>query len=393
MGAITPLGKTAEQIVHNLMAGRAFFERSALDDSMVVCPVKDFHIDRYTGKFKNKRYLNRGAELCVSAALAAVRNAGVDAGGLDDAGLFVGAGPHLDISGEFSRIEDGKIDWTGIPALWMLKFLSNTPASVIAQLTGVHGENSTITTACAASLQAIGEAFRRIKTGYLDLALAGGGDSRLSHGGVMAYKKARALYEGMRADLACRPFDSQRNGFVSGEGSAFFMLEELGHARARNADILGEVLGYGASIDGYAMTDPDPKGKQAEKAVRDALAEARISSGVIDAVSAHGTSTLLNDAMEAELLHRIFGARRPPVIAIKSWTGHLSAACGAVETAVGIACMRHGYLPEIRNLMNPCHDSLNFVKTPSALTPDVILFENFGFGGQNAALVVRLWRE
>jgi len=134
-------------------------------------------------------------------------------------------------------------------ALWMLKFLPNTAASVIAKLAGIHGENQTLTTACSASMQAIGEAFRKIRDGYIELAFAGGGDSRLSKSSILAYKKAHALCDGTGSpERASRPFDNSRNGFVPGEGGAFFLLEELEHAKSRGAKIYCEICGYGADI-------------------------------------------------------------------------------------------------------------------------------------------------
>lgn len=146
-------------------------------------------------------------------------------------------------------------------------------------------------------------------------------------------------------------------------------------------------------MDGYNMTAPDPEGRWGEAAVRSALKEADLSPSQIDVVSAHGTGTPLNDAMEADLLARIYGDRRPFVIALKSWIGHLAAACGAVELAIGLACMESGYLPAIRNLKEPCRTDINLVQTAKDLSTQTMLLENFGFGGQNSALVVKRWKE
>jgi 3-oxoacyl-[acyl-carrier-protein] synthase II len=354
-----------------------------------ICPVKDFDIKDFTGRFKNNRYLNRGAQFALASALSAIKRGKISPDLLHNAGLFVGAGPNLDIPGEFPNIADGNLDWNKIPALWILKFLPNTAASAIAQLAGTHGENLTVGNACAASLMAVGEAFRKIRDGYLDIALAGSGDSRLNPGSIMAYKKAGALYNGdFKPENACRPFDKERNGFVSGEGGAFFLLEELEHARARGAEIYGEICGYGASVDGYNMTAPEPDAKWAEKAVRKALDDAGITPEQVELISAHGTGTPLNDAAEAELIQRVF-RHKPFISAFKSWTGHLSAACGALELALCIICMKNGWFPEIRNLKNPCREEINFMTAPEAISPETILVENFGFGGKNSALVIK----
>ena len=284
------------------------------------------------------------------------------------------------------------IDDQGLAALWMLKFLPNTPASAIARLTNVHGENITIGNACAASLQAIGEGYRKIKDGYLDMALVGGGDSRLSPGGLLAYEKARALHLESGDTITYRPFDKNRNGFVPGEGGAFFLLESMGNALARRAPIHAEICGFGNAIDGFNMTAPRPDGKYGEKAVTAALAEAGLSPSQIDVVSSHGTGTILNDEMEADLIHRIYGSHRPLVIALKSWIGHLAAACGAVELAICLACLEHGFFPGIRNLESPCRDDIRWARESLSISPSTLVLENFGFGGQNCALVIKSWK-
>ncbi|MGC9976807.1 MAG: beta-ketoacyl-[acyl-carrier-protein] synthase family protein, partial [Syntrophales bacterium] len=306
------------------------------------------------------------------------------------AGLFVGAGPNLDIGGEFPEIREGKIDRDDLQALWILKFLPNTAASVIAKLSGTHGENLTVCTACSASLQAIGEAFRKIKNGYLDRALAGGGDSRLSPGGILAYRKASALYTGdSEPNKASRPFDCSRNGFVPGEGGAFFLLEELEKAKERGAQIYGEICGYGSSMDASNMTAPQGTGRWGIMAVLSALQEAEMSPSQIDVISTHGTGTLLNDEGEANLIGEIYSSCNPQVIAMKSWVGHTASACGAVELALSLICMQENYIPEIRNLKDPCRGKINFIRNGGTFLFGTCVIENFGFGGQNGALIVK----
>ena len=139
------------------------------------------------------------------------------------------------------------------------------------------------------------------------------------------------------------------------------------------------------------MTSPEPEGKWAEIAVRSALNDAKVTPFQIDAVSAHGTGTILNDAMEAELIARIFSAKKPYILALKSWIGHLAAACGAVELSLALICMANDHLPEARNLVDPCHQDLNFVRKSKIAPINIMLLENFGFGGQNSAIVVKKW--
>jgi 3-oxoacyl-[acyl-carrier-protein] synthase II len=393
MGVVSSLGNDPQTIAGSFAANRVAFRHAESDPRLAVCPVADFDVRRHTGRNKNLRYLNRGAALAVAAAVLAVEAAVLPDPLRATAGVCVGGGPNLDLGNEVPEIHGGQIQKEKLAALWMLRFLPNTAASTIAQLTGLHGENLTVGTACTASLQAIGEAFRKIRDGHLLLALAGGGDSRLSPGALMAYDKAQALYRGVHDPTqASRPFDRSRQGFVPGEGAAFFILEEASRAMARRAPILAEILGYGASLDGHTMTAPQPDGHWAEQAVRQAVQQAGVSLDRIDAVSTHGTGTVLNDAMEGDLLVRLFGSHQPLILAFKSWIGHLAAACGAVELALALSALDAQILPAIRNLDDPCRPGLNFVRSAVQARPRAVLLQNFGFGGQNAALVVRPWQ-
>ncbi len=394
MGVISSLGDHARAIARRVRQGITTFRRSADDPGLVIAPIDNFEVRQYTGRFKNLRYLNRGAALAVAAALQAVTGAGLTAQTAGRCGLFVGSGPNLDFSRELPAIPRGHMDSEMLAALWILRFLPNTAASVIARLAGLHGENLTVGTACAASLQAVGEAFRKIRDGYLDCALAGGGDSRLNPGGLLAYQKAQALFEGAgEPEHASRPFDLKHRGFVPGEGGAFFMLETMDHARRRQAPILAEVLGYGTSMDGHNMTAPEPDGRWAQQAVSAAISQSGLQPAHIEAISAHGTSTPLNDTVEADLIGRIFNGCHPLVLALKSWIGHTASACGAMELGLCLVGMQTGTWPGVRNLDAPCHNHLNYLRPGIPARPRTVLLQNFGFGGQNAALVIRSWTE
>lgn len=391
-GFVSSMGTTAEEVRKTIAKGKVFFERPALDPSLATAPVTGFDVKAWTGRCKDTRYLNRGAAFATASALEAVRISGLTPEQLENAGLFVAAGPNMDITGEFGKITNGRLDDEGLAALFLLKFLPNTATSLISRLSGIHGENMTLCSACSASLMAIGEAYRKIKDGYLDVALAGGGDSRLSPVGLLSYKKAGALWQGSEdPGDHYAPFGQNRKGFIPGEGGAFFVLESLDHAKKRGTPILAEIRGYGATLDGHAMTAPGPFGFHAEKAVRQALDEGDMIDDV-DLVSAHGTGTDLNDRMEADMLARVFNHLKPAITSFKSWTGHLASACGAVELALCLACAEGGLFPGIRNLKEPFSPALDFMTGPRPLAPSSILLENFGFGGQNCALVVKLWK-
>jgi 3-oxoacyl-[acyl-carrier-protein] synthase II len=394
MGMVTSLGDTPGKLAQNVRSGRVTFQYFGTDPRVVVAPVEAFDVHRYVGRFKNRRYLTRGAAMAVAAAVRASEQTALPSSQWESAGLFVGGGPNLDLGGECPSIQQGVVNDEGLSALWMLRFLPNTATSIIAQLTGAQGENLTVGSACAASLQAVGEAYRKIRDGYLVMALAGGGDSRLNPGALLAYQKAQALYQGADAPReAQRPFDQRRSGFVPGEGGAFFLLEDAQQAVERGATVLAEVCGYGSTLDGDTMTAPRPDGRLAEAAVRNALVQARMVPGSIDMIVAHGTSTWLNDEVEAQMIQRIFNAHQPWVLALKSWIGHLAAACGAVELALCLCSMQTGIWPWIRNLETPCNSDLNYLRySDSLVAPKNILLQNFGFGGQNAALVIRLWQ-
>jgi 3-oxoacyl-[acyl-carrier-protein] synthase II len=398
-GYVTSLGSTPEEITKSVRRNAPNFSPSHEFEGCIDCPIPDFDLATVTGRWKNKKYLSRGAQLALGAAIRAAEDCSATADLLEDAGLFCGVGPNFDISSDFPNVENGNLDNAELAALWMLRYLPNTAASAISQFLHIHGENSTIGTACSASTQAIGEAFRKIKDGYLTIAFAGGGDSRISHGGMLAYKKAQAIWnKGGNPSEACRPFDTERGGFIAGEGGAMFVLESLEHAQQRGAHIIAEICGYGATMDAHTMTAPHPDALHAEKAVRSAIAEAQFTPEDIDIISAHGTSTPLNDQMEAAMIERMFSStsdHQPLVTAIKSWIGHCTAASGAVELGVLLALLDKMIVPPVRNLAVPCSDKINFVtelmEHSNSTMPPTILLENFGFGGQNSVLVVRLW--
>jgi 3-oxoacyl-[acyl-carrier-protein] synthase II len=220
------------------------------------------------------------------------------------------------------------------------------------------------------------------------VALAGGGDSRLSPEGVRAYKQAGVLATGFdRPELACRPFDRDRCGFAIGEGGAVFALECLEHAEARGARILAEIVSASSSLDAGSLTGPDPAGQAAGTAVLRCLE----MLGTEDlCVLAHGTGTVLNDSVEGEILART-APQAMGITALKSRIGHLAAACGCAELALGLVCAAQGHFPDIAGLENPCRDDLPLLREPLQRSTRALLLQSFGFGGQNACLGVRPW--
>jgi 3-oxoacyl-[acyl-carrier-protein] synthase II len=278
--------------------------------------------------------------------------------------------------------------------LWILKYLPNMTAAHISLIHGAQGPNSTITTACAASTQAVGEGFRLIARDDADIVLAGGTDSRLDPLLLLAYSALGALSPAQRPPAeVSRPFDGERDGFVLGEGAGILVLEEMEHARRRGAVIYAEVLGLGSSFDAYAVTKPDPEARGAARAIRWALREARVDPGDVDYINAHGTSTRLNDLMETVAVKRVFGplARTLPLSSIKSMVGHLIGAAGAVEAVALALTLYEGVLPPTINQTSPDPScDLDYVPNCAREVPvRTALSTSFGFGGQNAAIVLQ----
>ena len=398
MGLVSSLGSDRKSAAESFRKNRTAF-RSVKNgagrpdfDGLVICPVPDMGDDApfaFLSSWRHRRYLSRGAFLDVLAGLRAALSAGFE-GLPEDCVLSGTAAPSLDFERE-SGLPPAPPAEDRLDALWLLRWLPNTATTVLASLLGARGAGLTYGSACASGLIALGEGFLRIRHGLAGTVLVHAGDSRLSSGALLGYAKAHTLSHHLSPDASSLPFDRDRRGFVPGEGGAAFVLEERSAAQKRGARILAEITGYAA------LTAPDPKGIQAEKTVRRALAMADLTPGDIDFVSAHGTGTGLNDAMEAGLLARVFpGKDGPAVTAFKSWTGHLASACGAVETALAIICAQERITPPVRGLRHPLTDSLRFVLPGTAPAPDVFkpgscgLVENFGFGGQNAALCLRV---
>jgi 3-oxoacyl-[acyl-carrier-protein] synthase II len=358
---------------------------------------------------KSLKIMGRAARFGVAAAGLAVQDSGLDLSreNPERVGVVLGTGlVPIDLS-EVAPLLTGACNGNGrlhpermgqkkdaLFPLWILKYLPNMTAAHVSLIHGAQGPNSTITTACAASTQAVGEAFRLIARDDADVVLAGGSDSRLDPLLLLAYSALGALSSSQRpAAEVSRPFDAERDGFVLGEGAGILVLEELEHARRRGAVIYAEVLGLGSSFDAYAVTRPDPEARGAARAIRWALREACVDPGDVDYINAHGTSTRLNDLMETVAVKRVFGQLAPslPLSSIKSMVGHLIGAAGAVEAVALALTLHEGVLPPTINYTSPdpgC--DLDYVPNCAREVPvRTALSTSFGFGGQNAALVLR----
>jgi 3-oxoacyl-[acyl-carrier-protein] synthase II len=280
--------------------------------------------------------------------------------------------------------------------LWLLKYLPNMVAAHISMGFNCQGPNNTVVTACVAGTQAVGEAFRLIARGEADVMLAGGADSRIDPLMLLAYTALGTLSRAERpAQELSRPFDRLRDGFVISEGAAVLVLEDYERAKARNAPIYAEVLGFGSSFDAYSVTKPDPEGKGGARAISAALSEAHVDHHDVGYINAHGTSTRLNDAMETAAVKRVFGdrSREIQLSSIKSMIGHSIGASGAIEAAALALSLKDQIYPPTINLTNPDPDcDLDYIpNTAREMKQKRVrygLSTSFGFGGQNGALVM-----
>ena len=388
LGLVSSLGWNQDSIARALREDLTGFAESRALPGQAVCPVRDMGDDApfaFLSSWRFRRYLSRPAFLSVLAGLRAATD-GAPEGLPADCALVGTASPTLDFARE-KTLPPG--DGNLLDALWLLRWLPNTALSALSRLLQIHGPGLAVGSACASALDALGEGMLRLRHGMAPACLVACGDSRLSSGGLMGYAKASTLSQEPDPLQASRPFDRQRSGFVPGEGGAAFLLETSAGAEARGAKVLGHLLGYAATTDAGSLTAPDPDGRHAEAAVRKAISDAGLDPSDIAWISAHGTGTALNAGIEARMLARVFPDPKPPVTALKSWTGHCASACGAVETALLWHASQIGILPRIRSLENPEPNDLRLVQGTHAPFPKGPgLVENFGFGGQNAALVV-----
>lgn len=370
--------------------------------------VKNFDASAYVTDNKHLKVMGRNIRFGLAAAKMAWQDCGLSEGSVDPGrlGVVMGSGiVPMDltelaplvaraINGEnqFSMSRFAEAGAELLNPLWILKHLPNMLAAHISIAHNAQGPNSTIVTACSAGTQAVGDGLRLIQRGDADVMLCGGADSRLEPLMLVAYNSLGALSRSSRPpEEVSRPFDRERDGFVMSEGAGVLVLEELERARARGARLYAEVRGYGTSLDAYGITRPDPKGTGAARSMELALKDAQANVDDVNYISAHGTSTRLNDLMETTAVKRVFNshARRISLSSIKSMVGHMIGAAGAVEAAAAALAVNSGVVPPTINLTNP-DPACDLDYTPGSareIKPKLAMVNSFGFGGQNASLV------
>jgi 3-oxoacyl-[acyl-carrier-protein] synthase II len=404
IGAFTPLGLDMATTWQGLIAGKSGIDYITLCDptpleTRFAGEVKGFEPTNYIGR-KEARRMDRFAQLAVAAAMQAVQQAGiqVNVANQGDIAVVVGSG----IGGLTTLFEQTKVLIESGPSrvspFLAPMMISDMAAAQVSITLGLKGLNLCTTSACSSSSDAIGVAYELIRRGDAEAALAGGSEAIINHLGITAFSALKAISTRNDAPKeASRPFDAQRDGFVISEGACILVLENLEHARQRGANILAEIVAYGATADAFHITQPDDKGEGATRAMQLALKKAGLTPSDIDYINAHGTSTPLNDKTETLAIKAVFGeqARRVPVSSTKSMLGHLIGAAGAVEAAICIMTIQHGIIPPTINLTHPdpeCDlDYVPNVARPAKVT--TALSNSFGFGGHNSVLIIRRYTE
>ncbi len=359
MGMLTPVGGDLESTWTALLSGRSGVGPITLFDARtfptrIAAEVKDFRLGRYQEESARWAEHSRNTQFALSAATMALKDAGLpetkpvldrkrfgvylgSGEGQQDFPRFVNLIQHTTHDGHVDTAEFTRQGMTMLHAIREAEQEPGTPSAHLASLFGAKGLNANCLTACAASSQAIGEAYELIRRGNADVILSGGTHSMIHPFGVTGFIRLTALStRNDEPERASRPFDRDRDGFIIGEGAGMLVLEELAHAKARGARIHGEIVGYGSTADAFRITDSHDEGRGAIACLKEALADAQVRPDEIDYVNAHGTSTAVNDSIETLAIKRTFGdaAYSVPISSTKSMMGHLIAAAGSVEAIV-----------------------------------------------------------
>jgi 3-oxoacyl-[acyl-carrier-protein] synthase II len=403
VGAVTPLGNTAEEFWAGLLEGRSGIGPITRFDATdfptrIAGELKGFDPLKYIDR-KDDRKFDPFLKYAVACATMAVEDAALKTDSVDPTrfGVLVGSG----IGGLETLLGNYEVLRTKGPdrvsPFFIPMLIVNMASGVISMRLGAKGPNSSVVTACATGNHAIGDATKIIERGDADVMIAGGSEAIIIPLTIAGFCQMKAM--STRNDdptRASRPFDAERDGFVCGEGGGLVVLESLEHARRRGARIYAEVVGYGMTGDAHHMTAPDPEGDGAARSMAAALRDAGLESSAVGYINAHGTSTPYNDKFETLAIKRVFGehARKLAVSSTKSMTGHLLGAAGGIEAIATAFALHHGVLPPTINYEKPDPDcDLDYVPNqPRKQEVEVALSNAFGFGGTNATLAFRKFR-
>ncbi|MEE9554760.1 MAG: beta-ketoacyl-ACP synthase II [candidate division Zixibacteria bacterium] len=400
IGLITPLGNSIDEFYDNIIAGKSGvgyvtkFDTADLP-SNIAAEVNTFGLEEFVEK-KQARRMDLSQQYAVVAAGKALNDSGIDleSADLERAGVVIGSG----IGGLRTFENQHTVILQKSPLRVSPFFIPMMIADMASGLVSIHygfrGPNYATVSACASSGHALADALMMIQRGTSDMMIAGGSEASVTITSYAGFCSAKALSRrNDEPERASRPFDADRDGFVLGEGAALFLIEELEHAKARNAKIYAEIAGFGMSADAYHMTAPAPDGNGAARSMKEALSDAKVSPEQIDYINSHGTSTELGDIAETQAIKSVFGdhAYKISVNSTKSMIGHLLGAAGAVEVAASVLQMTRGKLHPTINLETPdpkC--DLDYVPNVARDAEiNCALSNSFGFGGHNISILLR----
>ncbi|NAZ29976.1 MAG: beta-ketoacyl-ACP synthase II [Caldimicrobium sp.] len=401
LGCVSPLGIGVDETWKGIVEGRSGITRITKFDasnlpSQIAGEVKNFKPQ----DFMPEKLVSR-VDTFIQYAIASARMALEDAKLVDvelgeRAGVIIGVGMGgVGQVEHYTRILDER-GYKRVTPFFIPMIIPNMAAGQVAILFGAKGPNLAVCTACAAGNHAIGEAYRMIKNGLIDIAICGGTESLITPLTVAGFSVMKALStRNDEPEKASRPFDAKRDGFVIAEGAGILVLEELTHAQKRGAKVYAELIGYGATCDAYHMTAPSPDGEGAETCMKLALEDANIAPNEVDYINAHGTSTPLNDVAETKAIKKVFGehAYKLMVSSTKSMTGHLLGGAGGLEAVITVKALETGIVPPTINLEEPDPEcDLDYVPNQARRANIKVAMSNaFGFGGTNACLVFKKW--
>ena len=398
IGLVTPVGLNSESTWNSLVEGRSGIDYISLFDaegyeSRIAGEVNNFDASSALGRKEAKR-LDRFSQFACVAALEALEHANLnmEKEDADRVGVLIGSG----VGGIITISDQHKILLKRGPKrvspFLVPMMLGDMASGQVSMMIGAKGPNFSTVSACATGADSIGEALEMIRRGRADVVIAGGTEAAICEIGVAGFTSCMALStRNEDPQGASRPFDSDRDGFVLGEGAGLLVLESLEHAEKRGANILAEMSGYGASSDAHHVTQPHPDGEGAARAMKWAIEDAGITPDKVDYINAHGTSTPLNDKYETIAMKRMYGdhAYNLAISSTKSMTGHLLGAAGAIEAAFTVLAIKNDIVPPTINIENPDPDcDLNYTPNTAKKQPvNVAMSNSLGFGGHNASLV------
>ncbi len=399
VGAVTPLGHTAEQTWAAAKAGKSGIgELTRVDkekfNAKVAAEINDFDIEPFVEK-KEARKMDRFTQFAVAASIMAQKDAGLEINetNAERIGVWIGSGIGGMETYEQQFLTFQERGARRVSPFFIPMLIPDMAAGQVSIYLGAKGPNSCSVTACASGTNSIGDAFKVIQRGDADVMVTGGAEAPIVNMAIAGFTANTALTTNADPQTASRPFDKDRDGFVIGEGAGILVLEELEHALARNAKIYGEVVGYGTTGDAHHITAPAPEGEGAARAMKMAIETAGVVPEQVGYINAHGTSTPYNDLFETLAVKSVFGehAYKLAMSSTKSMTGHLLGAAGGVEAIFTVMALHEGILPPTINLQNPdpaC--DLDYVPNEAReVQVEYALSNSLGFGGHNASLLFK----